>query len=229
MSVKAKAAPASLPAAPTGAAASSPAHPSYWDDAKRELMKCDRVLRRIIPKFGGVSLTSRGDPFVTLARSITGQQISVAAAQAVWNRLSAAYPEFTPARLARAKPDKLRACGLSLRKAEYILDLAAHFKQDGDRTVDWLALEDEAVIGALTGIRGIGRWTAEMFLMFNLLRPNVFPVDDLGLRKAVSQHYFSGEKVTLSELREVGENWAPWRSVGTWYMWRSLDPLPVEY
>ena len=229
MSVKFKAHPASPPAAPARPVPPSPAHPTYWDDAKRELMKCDRVLRRIIPKFDGVSLTSRGDPFVTLARSITGQQISVAAAQAVWNRLSAAYPEFTPARLARATADKLRACGLSQRKAEYILDLAAHFKQRGDRTADWLALEDEAVIGALTGIRGIGRWTAEMFLMFNLLRPNVFPVDDLGLRKAVSQHYFSGEKVTLSELREVGENWAPWRSVGTWYMWRSLDPLPVEY
>ena len=241
MSVKAKAAlalpPAALvpavpamPAMPAVPAAPAPlAHPSYWDDAKRELMKCDRVLRRIIPTFDGVGLTSRGDPFVTLARSITGQQISVAAAQAVWDRLSAAYPEFTPARLARAKIDKLRTCGLSQRKAEYILDLAAHFKQGGDRTANWLALEDEAVIGALTGIRGIGRGTAEMFLMFNLLRPNVFPVDDLGLRKAVSQHYFSGEKVTLSELREVGENWTPWRSVGTWYMWRSLDPLPVEY
>ena len=97
------------------------------------------------------------------------------------------------------------------------------------RHEDWRALDDEAVISALTGIRGVGRWTAEMFLIFNLMRPDVLPVDDLGLQKAVSQLYFSGDPVTRSELREVGENWAPWRSVGTWYMWRSLDPLPVEY
>ncbi len=205
------------------------AFPAYWDEAKRELMKCDRVLRRLIPQYEGVSLTSRGDPFATLARSIVGQQISVAAAQAVWNRLVEAHPEFTPAKLARAKVERLRGCGLSQRKAEYILDLAAHFKQGGDRTADWLKLDDETVITALTRIRGIGRWTAEMFLMFNLMRPDIFPVDDIGLRNAVSQHYFSGDKLTLSELREVGDNWAPWRSVGTWYMWRSLDPLPVEY
>ena len=206
-----------------------PAFPVYWDDAKRELMKSDRVMRRIIPKYEGVSLTSRGDPFATLARSIVGQQISVKAAQAVWERVAGAYPEFTPSKLARAKVEKLRGCGLSQRKAEYILDLAAHFKQGGVKAADWQTLDDDAVVAALIGIRGIGRWTAEMFLMFNLMRPDIFPVDDLGLRKAVSLHYFSGETVTLSELREVGENWAPWRSVGTWYMWRSLDPLPVEY
>lgn len=215
-----------LPATP---AATRIAFPAYWDEAKRELMKSDRVLRRVIPQYDGVSLTSRGDPFATLARSIVGQQISVAAAQAVWNRLYVAYPEFTALKLARAKVERLRSCGLSQRKAEYILDLAAHFKRGGDRTADWLNLDDESVIAALTLIRGVGRWTAEMFLMFNLMRPDIFPVDDLGLRNAVSQHYFSGEKVTLSELREVGDNWAPWRSVGTWYMWRSLDPLPVEY
>ncbi len=206
------------------------AAPEYWVEAKRELMKCDRVLKRVIPRYDtGDSLISRGDPFSTLARSIVGQQISVVAAQAVWDRVRAAYPDFTPARLARAKPERLRKCGLSQRKAEYLLDLAAHFKQGGVQTKDWAALDDETIIRALTGIRGIGRWTAEMFLMFNLMRPDIFPVDDLGLRKAVSLHYFSGESVTLSELREVGQNWAPWRSVGTWYMWRSLDPLPVEY
>ena len=206
-----------------------PALPAYWEEAKRDLMKSDRILRRLIPKYQGVTLTSRGDPFATLARSIVGQQISVQAAQAVWLRVAAAYPDFTPAMLARAKVEKLRSCGLSQRKAEYILDLAAHFKQGGVSTAGWKALDDDAVVAALTGIRGIGRWTAEMFLMFSLMRPDVFPVDDLGLRKAVSLHYFSGDTVTLSELREVGANWAPWRSVGTWYMWRSLDPLPVEY
>ena len=210
-------------------AAAEPAFPEYWEEAKRDLMKSDRILRRLIPKYQGANLTSRGDPFATLARSIVGQQISVQAAQAVWLRVAAAYPDFTPARLARANLEKLRSCGLSQRKAEYILDLAVHFKQGGVSTAEWQSLDDDAVVAALTGIRGIGRWTAEMFLMFNLMRPDIFPVDDLGLRKAVSLHYFSGDSVTLSELREVGANWAPWRSVGTWYMWRSLDPLPVEY
>ena len=126
--VKTNPAPSKAASAPTKSALTFPV---YWDDAKRELMKCDRVLRRIIPKFDGVSLTSRGDPFATLARSITGQQISVQAAQAVWERVAAAYPDFTPVKLARAKVDKLRSCGLSQRKAEYILDLAAHFKQGG--------------------------------------------------------------------------------------------------
>jgi DNA-3-methyladenine glycosylase II len=210
-------------------ARSRPAKPDYWEDATRELVKCDRVMRRIIPRFDGVCLTTRGDPFVTLARSIVGQQISVAAAQAVWARLIAAIPDFNPVAVAKASIDRLRACGLSQRKAEYIQDLAAHFKQGGMRLDDWSELDDESVIRALTEIRGVGRWTAEMFLIFNLMRPDILPIDDLGLQKAVSQHYFAGDPVTRSELREVGENWAPWRSVGTWYMWRSLDPLPVEY
>jgi DNA-3-methyladenine glycosylase II len=203
--------------------------PPYWEEARSGLMKCDRVLRRIIPQFPDACLTSRGDPFVTLARSIVGQQISVAAAQAVWDRTTQAYPEFTPEKLSRAKLEKLRACGLSQRKAEYIHDLAKHFRQGGMRVAEWQTLDDEAVISALTGIRGIGRWTAEMFLMFTLMRPNVLPLDDIGLQKAVSLHYFSGERVTRSELREVTDNWAPWKSVGTWYMWRSLDPIPVSY
>jgi DNA-3-methyladenine glycosylase II len=90
-------------------------------------------------------------------------------------------------------------------------------------------MDDEDVIAELTQIRGIGRWTAEMFLIFNLLRPNVLPLDDIGLIKAISLHYFSGEPVSRSEAREVADNWEPWRTVATWYLWRSLDPLPVEY
>jgi DNA-3-methyladenine glycosylase II len=203
--------------------------PDYWEEAKRELMRCDRVMRRVIPRYSNASLSTRGDPFVTLARSIVGQQISVAGAQSMWDRLMTAIPDFSPDRVARVRIERLRGCGLSQRKAEYILDLAAHFKKGGVRNEDWHVLEDEAVVAALTEIRGVGRWTAEMFLIFNLMRPDVLPVDDLGLQKAVSLHYFSGDQVTRSELREVGENWAPWRSVGTWFMWRSMDPVAVEY
>ncbi|AKJ68494.1 DNA-3-methyladenine glycosylase II [Pandoraea thiooxydans] len=203
--------------------------PEYWDKACSDLVRRDRILKKLIPQFGPAHLLGRGDPFVTLARSIVGQQISVKAAQSVWDRVEATCPRLTPAQFLKAGHEALTACGLSKRKAEYIHDLAGHFKSGALHVSSWSEMDDESVIAELTQIRGIGRWTAEMFLMFNLLRPNVLPLDDIGLINAISTNYFSGEPVTRSEAREVAANWEPWRSVATWYMWRSLDPLPVEY
>ena len=203
--------------------------PDYWEDAKAELMKRDRILRRLIPAFGDLQLVGRGDPFVTLARSIVGQQISVKAAQSVWERLLAACPRMTPAALQKLSLDKLAGCGLSKRKAEYLTDLALHLRDGSVNARDWSLMDDEEVIAELIQIRGIGRWTAEMFLIFNLLRPNVLPLDDLGLLRGISINYFSGEPVSRSDAREVAANWEPWRTVATWYLWRSLDPVPVEY
>lgn len=203
--------------------------PAYWEEACADLMKRDRILRRLIPTCGPAHLVSRSDPFITLARSIVGQQISVKAAQAVWERLVAACPKLTPAQMLKVGTDKLAGCGLSKRKAEYLTDLAQHFKSGEVHVDSWTEMDDEAVIAELVQIRGIGRWTAEMFLMFNLMRPNVLPLDDVGLINAISANYFSGEPVTRSEAREVAANWEPWRTVATWYMWRSLDPLPVTY
>ncbi|MBY4704607.1 MULTISPECIES: DNA-3-methyladenine glycosylase family protein [Ralstonia] len=197
--------------------------PEYWQEACADLMKRDRILRKIIPAYGPAHLASRGDPFVTLARSIVGQQISVKAAQSVWERVVATCPKLVPAQFLRAGQEKLAGCGLSKRKAEYILDLAEHFRNGTLHVAKWAEMDDEDVIAELTQIRGIGRWTAEMFLMFNLMRPNVLPLDDIGLINAISQNYFSGEPVTRSEAREVAANWEPWRTVATWYMWRSLD------
>jgi DNA-3-methyladenine glycosylase II len=203
--------------------------PDYWDRACADLVKRDRILKKLIPKFGPVHLLSRGDPFVTLARSVVGQQISVASAQAAWQRVESACPKLVPQQFIKLGQDRLMACGLSKRKAEYILDLAEHFVSGALHVGKWTSMEDEAVIEELTQIRGIGRWTAEMFLIFNLSRPDVLPLDDLGLIRAISINYFSGEPVTRSEAREVAANWEPWRTVATWYMWRSLDPLPVDY
>jgi DNA-3-methyladenine glycosylase II len=203
--------------------------PVYWEDAKLELMKRDRIMRRLIPQFGDLHLVGRGEPFVTLARSIVGQQISVKAAEAVWQRVRLACPKCSPAQVLKAGPDKLAACGLSKRKAEYVLDLAGHFKDKRLHVDGWVEMGDEEIIAELIQIRGIGRWTAEMFLIFNLLRPNIFPLDDLGLMKGISLNYFSGEPVSRSDAREVAANWEPWRTVATWYLWRSLDPVPVEY
>ena len=206
-----------------------PGCPCYWEEARADLIKRDRILRRVIPKHPDGFLVSRGDPFVTLARAITGQQISVKAAQAVWDRVVTKVPRMTPAAIIKTGSEPLLACGLSRRKSEYILDLAAQFKARQVHPDKWSTMGDEAVIAELVGIRGIGRWTAEMFLIFNLLRPDVLPLDDIGLLKAISLHYFSGEPVSRHEAREVADNWMPWRTVATWYMWRSLDPLPVDY
>lgn len=204
--------------------------PNYWEQACAELMKQDRIMRKIIPKYGDGVLGSRGDAFTTLARSIVGQQISVAAAQSVWNRtLETLNHDVTPKRVLNTKHEALRASGLSMRKVEYIRDLADHFHHGRLQTERWSKMEDEELIKELSSIRGIGRWTAEMFLIFNLMRPNVLPLDDIGLIRAISMNYFSGEPVTRHEAREVAANWAPWRTVATWYMWRSIDPIPVEY
>ncbi|WP_374585040.1 DNA-3-methyladenine glycosylase family protein [Ideonella dechloratans] len=207
--------------------------PSYWDDACKHLSKRDRVMKKLIPQFGEARLQSRGDAFTTLARSIVGQQISVKAAQSVWDKFAALMsgPSYAidPALVLAQETPSLRAVGLSVRKAEYLRDLAKHFAEGEVHVSQWQHMDDEAIIDELVAIRGIGRWTAEMFLIFHLMRPNVLPLDDLGLLKGISNSYFSGEPVSRAEARELGECWAPYRSVATWYLWRSLDPLPVDY
>ena len=207
----------------------STAAPEYWADACKHLSKKDRVMKRLIPQFGDTSLQARGDAFSTLARSIVGQQISVKAAQAVWNRFEALPRKVTPADVLKLKVDDMRAAGLSARKVEYLVDLSIHFDAGTVHVKDWAAMNDEAIIAELIAIRGIGRWTAEMFLIFYLTRPNVLPLDDVGLINGISQNYFSGEAVSRSDAREVAAAWAPYCSVATWYIWRSLDPLPVGY
>jgi len=207
--------------------------PHYWDEACKHLSKRDRVMRKLIPQYAEGRLQSHGDAFMTLARSIVGQQISVKAAQSVWGRFVALMPQYsarlTPAGVLALETAAARAAGLSARKVEYLVDLAAHFESGAVHVGQWEHMDDEAIIDELVAIRGIGRWTAEMFLIFHLMRPNVMPLDDIGLLKGISVNYFSGEPVSRAEAREVGEAWAPFRSVATWYIWRSLDPLPVDY
>ena len=229
----------SVPAAPAvtpplaGDVAPATVTPPYWDDACRHLAKRDRVMKKLIPQFGEARLQSRGDAFTTLARSIVGQQISVKAAQSVWDRFATAVggpsARLAPTSVLALDMPALRGAGLSTRKAEYLSDLAKHFESGVVHVTQWQQMDDEAIIDELVAIRGIGRWTAEMFLIFHLMRPNVLPLDDLGLIKGISQGYFSGEPVSRAEARELGDAWAPYRSVATWYIWRSLDPMPVDY
>ena len=203
--------------------------PEYWDRAKRALARKDVVMAGIIRSRPKVFLVRRGEPFLTLARAIVGQQISVKAAQSVWDRVVACAGAVTPEGILLKKPQELRACGLSDRKTEYIVDLARRFADGLVHPYRWPEMTDEEVIADLVQVRGIGRWTAEMFLIFNLLRPDVFPLDDLGLQKGIRVSYFRGRQVSAARMRKLAESWRPWRSVATWYLWRSLDPVPVEY
>lgn len=203
--------------------------PDFWEDACKHLMKKDRVMKRLIPQFKDSSLQTRGDAFVTLARSIVGQQISVKAAQTVWDRFAVLPKKMTPRNVLKLKVDDMRAAGLSARKVEYLVDLSLNFDNNSLTLQRWDAMEDEEIIAQLVAIRGIGRWTAEMFLIFHMLRPNVLPLDDVGLINGISRNYFSGEAVSRSDAREVAAAWAPYCSVATWYIWRSLDPAPVAY
>jgi DNA-3-methyladenine glycosylase II len=203
--------------------------PDYWGEACKHLVKKDRVMKRLIPQFGDACLQTRGDAFVTLARSIVGQQISVKAAQTVWDRFAVLPKKMTASNVLKLKVDDMRASGLSARKVEYLVDLALHFHSGALHVGNWQGMDDDAIITELVAIRGIGRWTAEMFLIFHLMRPNVLPLDDVGLLSGISRNYFSGESVSRSDAREVAAAWTPYCSVATWYIWRSLDPLPVAY
>jgi DNA-3-methyladenine glycosylase II len=203
--------------------------PRYWDEATAHLAKRDRVLRSIIREYPGANLRTRGDAFQTLARSIVGQQISVKAAQSVWERFEALAVKVTPATVVALEHDAMRAAGLSRMKAAYLKDLAARFHAGTIRPRRWARMHDEAVIADLVQVKGIGRWSAEMMLIFYLMRPDVVPLGDLGLQRAMERLYNGGGPLTKDDMLEVAKPWRPWGTVATWYLWRSLDPVPVEY
>ena len=206
------------------------AQPGYWDEACQHLSRKDRIMKRLIAQSDGACLQTRGDAFITLARCIVGQQISVKAAQI----------GVGPLREAAAQDDGRPTCSGSrsttcarpvCRRARSNTWSTWRCTSTAARSMSTpgTSMDDETIIAELVGIRGIGRWTAEMFLIFHLLRPNVLPLDDIGLINGISQNYFSGEVVSRSDAREVAVAWTPYCSVATWYIWRSLDPLPVAY
>lgn len=194
--------------------------PPYWNKAKKHLSKADPVLAKIIANYPREMQIRKNSAFHTLARAIVGQQISVKAADSVWAKLEALCA-IEPSSILLANEADLRACGLSGRKVEYVKNIAEFFASHSGVWHD----DDEEVITELVRIKGVGRWTAEMFLMFHLQRADILPLADIGLLKAVEKHY----GVERSKTTEVAEAWRPYRSVATWYMWRSLDPVPVEY
>lgn len=198
--------------------------PGYWETACTALMKGDPVMAELIQRYHGETLSSKGSPFLSLARAVVGQQISVAAAASVWGKLEKALDgHITPSAVIAADETTLRGAGLSGQKVKYLKHLS-EFCIKTPMTFEGLQMHtDEEVIELLTQIKGIGRWTAEMFLIFYLLRPDVFPVADLGIQKAIQRHYDS------DQYQDIAAQWQPWRTVASWYLWRSLDPIPVEY
>ncbi len=209
---------------------SDAARPPYWDEATAALAVADPVLAQLIAQFPDISLRGRGDAWQTLARSIVGQQISVKAAESVWNRfLVTLGGELSSSAVLALDTLRLRECGLSGRKVEYLQDLSRHHAAGRLDMSLWQTWEDEAIVAELVSIRGIGRWTAEMFLMFSMLRPNVLPLDDIGVVNAIARLYNGGERMTPKAMRELAERWQPWRSAATWYLWRSLEATPIEY
>ncbi len=203
--------------------------PRYWSEAVAHLSDRDPVLARIIAAYPSERLVARDDPFGTLARSIVGQQISVKAASSVWERIERTLGAVTATRIAAADEETLRGCGLSRSKLLYLGDLADKFLSGAIEPARWAEADDEAVVAELTRVKGVGRWTAEMFLIFHLLRPDVLPLADIGLQRAVARHYADDVRPDAKEITHIARSWRPWRSVATWYLWRSLDPLPVSY
>ena len=201
--------------------------PEYWDMAKEELSRKDDVLHEIINEFNDLELVSRGDLFYTLIRSVIGQQISVKAASTVWSRFCERIGDIEPKNILSADIEALRSCGLSQRKAEYVIGISESWS-DYD-SLEWKEMSDEEIIQELIKLRGVGKWTAEMILIFTMLRPDVFPIGDIGMIRGIEKSYNSGEKMSIEELYAISEKWKPWRTVACCFMWRTVDPEPVEY
>ena len=203
--------------------------PIFWEKAKKVLTGKDKQLGRIIESYPNDFLFSKSDPFYTLARSIVGQQISVKAAQAVWERYEKKIKKVNPKNTLNMHFMTLKSCGLSKQKISYLKSLSVCFIEKKINPAKWYKYSDEEIISELTKIKGIGRWTAEMYLIFNLCRPDIFPADDLGLIKGICNCYNIRYPITKEHAIKLSQRWKPYRSVATWYFWRSLDPIPVEY
>ena len=197
-----------------------------WDKAVTNLSKNDDIIAKIITDYPKERMEMKNDTLHTLVRSVVGQQISVRAADAIWNRLDeACNNSITENNLLELSIEDMRKTGLSNTKSNYIMNIVnANLSE-----LDWENMNDEEVSNKLCEIKGIGPWTADMFLIFRLGRTDVLPLGDIGLVNAINLHYNNKEKLSKEELLKFREKWSPWCSIATWYMWRSLDPVPVEY
>ena len=197
-----------------------------WDNAVTDLSKNDSIIAKIIANYPKERMEMKNDTLHTLVRSVVGQQISVRAADAIWNRLDeACNNSITGDNLLQLSIEDMRRTGLSNTKSNYIINIV-----EANLTgLNWEDMNDDEVSNELCKIKGIGPWTADMFLIFRLGRTNILPLGDIGLVNAINLHYNNKEKLSKEELVKFKKKWSPWCSIATWYMWRSLDPVPVEY
>ena len=202
--------------------------PDYWEKGKKELKKIDKNIKKIIELYEFPSLTTREDMFYTLIRSIVGQQISVRAADTIWDKIVNEAKEIRPEIIYSMDENTMRNCGLSKRKVEYMKAVSEKWINGYDK-INWHELSDEAITEKLVEIRGIGKWTAEMILIFTLMRPDIFPMGDIGAIRALEKIYNKGQKMKKEQIEEIVKKWKPWRTIATWYLWRSIDPVPVQY
>jgi DNA-3-methyladenine glycosylase II len=200
--------------------------PFYWQEAIDILQNQDKIIGNLITAYPDEVLTNNHNPFYTLMRAVVGQQISVKAAEAVWQRLSVQLQAITPDNFLTLKEEQLRQCGLSRQKINYITHVAKAFNDGLLTPSKWWEMSDKEVIKQLTEIKGIGQWSAQMFLIFHLHRPDILPLADLGLINAIKQHYGN---ITKTEIITLSEQWQPYRTVAVWYLWRSLDPFIIQY
>ena len=209
------------------------AEPEYWDAGCTHISAHDPVLAPIIAKHRKDVLVSHGDLFRTLANAIVGQQISVVAAAAIWNRLTDRYPDLSPRDLAAAAGESLGELGLSRQKVDYLQGIGRTFSQPDFDLAAWARGSSEEVFSRLVALRGVGPWTAQMVLIFSQLRQDVLPLGDVGLLNCAADVYRWGRDKTMKELQSLveqqAENWKPYRTIGVWYLWRELDAEPVLY
>ena len=204
--------------------------PAYWNNAKRILSKRDPVLKKIINKFNKGFLTTRKDPFFSLCRTIIGQQISTKAADSIWLKFEKKCKrKILPINVLKLSSSSLRSAGLSRQKVSYLKNIAKSFKNKSFNIRNLKKMDDEQAISYITQLKGLGIWSAQMFLMFNLNRPDIFPTKDIGLVRAISKNYKTSYPPSERFLNKISKLHLGYRSVFTWYMWRSIDPIDVEY
>ena len=203
--------------------------PFWWNEALNHLSKSDKIMEKIIMLYPDASLNSRGDPFMALSRTIVGQQISVKAAASVRQNIEANIKTFIPKNIIQYGIKNLRKCGTSERKAEYLVNIANYFITNPNIVKELERLSDREVVDELCKLKGIGPWSAEMFLIFCLLRQDILPMGDLGLRKGIGINYLNKKNPSDNEIKKISKSWRPYRSAATWFLWRSIDPITIAY
>ena len=204
--------------------------PFYWYKAKKVLSKWDPILRRIINKFNKGYLTSRKDPFFSLCRTIIGQQISTKAADSIWSKFEIkCKKKIVPETVLKLTSSSLKSAGLSRQKITYLKNIAKSFKNKSFNIKDLKKMDDDSAIDYITKLNGLGIWSAQMFLMFNLNRPDIFPTKDIGVIRAISKNYKTPYPPSKKFLNKISKMHSGNLSCLTWYMWRSIDPIDVEY